>query len=211
MEAPQRVALYARVSTKDKGQNPETQLAALRDHAKNKSYIICGEYVDVGWSGSKERRPKLDQLMNDARRKRFEVLLVWRFDRFARSTRHLITALEEFNKLGLQFISLCESIDTTTAMGKMVFTMIGAVAEMERSLIRERVLAGVARARREGKKLGRPTVIVDREKIASRIAAGESVSSVARSANIARSTVRAIAATAGEKAKESGGEKPLAN
>ena len=109
-----------------------------------------------GWSGAKERRPQLDRLMADAKRKKFDVVLVARFDRFARSTKHLLTALGEFQSLGINFMSHSESIDTSTPVGKMAFIMVGAVAEMERSLIRERVLAGVDRARRQGKKLGRP-------------------------------------------------------
>lgn len=200
-----RVALYARVSTKQHGQNPETQLQPLRQFAAQRDYEIVDEYIDLGWSGGKERRPQLDRMMADARKHRFAVVLVWRFDRFARSTRHLIQALEELNRLGIQFTSFCESIDTSTPMGKMMFTIIGAVAEMERSLIRERVLAGVERAKREGKKLGRPTVLVDKQRIRERLAAGESVSSIARAAGIARSTVRAIG-RGGEKAKVSSGE-----
>lgn len=200
-----RVALYARVSTKQHGQNPETQLQPLRQFAAQRELEIVDEYVDLGWSGGKERRPQLDRMMADARKKRFDAVMVWRFDRFARSTRHLIQALEEFSKLGIHFSSLSESIDTSTAMGKMVFTIIGAVAEMERALIRERVKAGVERAKREGKRLGRPTVLVDREKIRERLAAGESVSSIARSTGIARATVRAIGKT-GEKADESPGK-----
>ena len=112
--------------------------------------------MDLGWSGAKERRPQLDRLMADAKRKKFDVVLVARFDRFARSTKHHLTALGEFQSLGINFMSHSESIDTSTPVGKMAFIMVGAGAEMERSLIRERVLAGVDRARRQGKKLGRP-------------------------------------------------------
>ena len=151
-----RVALYARCSTKDKGQNPDTQLIPLREFARHRQLEIAEEYVDLGWSGAKERRPQLDRLMADAKRKKFDVVLVARFDRFARSTKHLLTALGEFQSLGINFMSHSESIDTSTPVGKMAFIMVGAGAEMERSLIRERVLAGVDRARRQGKKLGRP-------------------------------------------------------
>src|SRR5215510_9000190 len=128
---PQRVGLYARVSTKNAGQDPETQLLALREYAGHRGMTITDEYVDIGISGAKDRRPELDRLMTDARRRRFDVVLVARFDRFARSTKHLVLALEEFNSLGIDFVSLNESVDTSTPMGKMVFTVIGAVAELE--------------------------------------------------------------------------------
>src|SRR5437899_4453729 len=156
-----RLALYARVSTKNNGQDPETQLVALREYAEHRGFVPIGEYVDIGISGSKDRRPELDRLMVDARHRRFDVILVARFDRFARSTRHLVNALEEFQALGMDFVSLSESIDTSTPMGRMVFTVIGAVAELERSLIRERVVMGLNRARKGGTRLGRPRVRVD--------------------------------------------------
>jgi len=151
-----RLALYARVSTKNNGQDPETQLLALRDYATARGFEIYQEYVDVGISGAKEKRPALNQLMDDARKRKFDAVLVARFDRFARSTRHLIQALEEFDALGVDFISLSESVDTSTPMGKMVFTVISAVAELERSLIRERVVMGLHKAKAQGKQLGRP-------------------------------------------------------
>ena len=113
---------------------------ALREYAKARKLEVFSEYTDVGISGSKDSRPALNQLMTDARKRRFDTVLVARFDRFARSTRHLVLALEEFNALGVDFISLSESVDTSTPMGKMVYTVIAAVAELERSLIRERVM-----------------------------------------------------------------------
>ncbi len=137
---PARVAIYARVSTKNNGQDPETQLMALREYVQARGLEVFGEYVDIGISGSKDSRPALNRLMADARKRRFDTVLVARFDRFARSTRHLVLALEEFNALGVDFISLSESVDTSTPMGKMVYTVIAAVAELERSLIRERVV-----------------------------------------------------------------------
>ncbi len=154
-----RVALYARVSTKNHAQDPETQLLALRDYAQARRLEVFGEYLDVGISGGKDSRPALNQLMEDSRRRRFDAVLVARFDRFARSTRHLVRALEEFNALGVDFISLNESIDTSTPMGKMVFTVIAAVAELERSIIRERVIMGLQRAVAQGKQLGRPNKV----------------------------------------------------
>src|SRR5437762_1020664 len=176
----------------ERGQNPETQLLPLREYAVNRGFTIIDEYVDVGISGSKDRRPHLDRMMADARQRRFDLVLVWRFDRFARSVRHLILALEEFDAIRIDFISLNESIDTSTPMGRMVFTILGAVGELERSLIRERVQAGVDRAKRQGKRLGRPTVIVDREKIRQCAAAGHSIKSLAKEWQIARATVRDI-------------------
>ncbi len=130
------IALYARVSTKNNGQDPETQLLALREYASARKLEVFSEYVDVGISGSKDSRPALNRLMADARKRRFDAVLVARFDRFARSTRHLVLALEEFNALGVDFISLSESVDTSTPMGKMVYTLFASVAELERSLIR---------------------------------------------------------------------------
>jgi len=209
-----RVALYARVSTKQHGQDPETQLVPLREHGAYKHYQVTGEYVDLGWSGSKDKRPQLDRLMADARKRKFDVVLVARFDRFARSTRHLLSALEEFRSLQINFVSLNENIDTSTAMGKMVFTMVGAIAEFERELIRERVQAGVDRARKQGKRLGRPSVLVDRQRICDEVARGQSIAKVAKEAGISRSTVRSIIAKyaplpeAGDKALLGGGEIP---
>jgi DNA invertase Pin-like site-specific DNA recombinase len=187
-----RTALYARVSTKQHGQNPETQLLPLRDFVQARGFTIVDEYIDVGISGAKSSRPQLDRMMADARKRKFDAVLVARFDRFARSVKHLVTALEEFNALGVDFISLNESIDTSTPMGKMVFTILGAVAELERSLIRERVQAGVDRAKRQKKQLGRPKVVVDREKIRHCALQGQSVKSIAKQFGIGRATVDRI-------------------
>src|SRR5215469_7659123 len=158
-----RAALYMRISTKNHGQTTDTQALALREYAQHRGFTVIDEYRDEGISGAKDRRPQLDRLMADARKRRFDAVLVARFDRFARSTKHLVMALEEFSSLGINFISLNESIDTSTPMGKMVFTVVAAVAELERSIIRERVVMGLDRAKRQGKRLGRPKVLVDRE------------------------------------------------
>ena len=187
-----RVALYARVSTKNNGQDPETQLLALRDYAKARGFEDVGEYVDIGISGSKEKRPALDRLMKDARRRRFDAVLVARFDRFARSTRHLVLALEEFSALGIDFISLSESIDTSTPMGKMVYTVIAAVAELERELIRERVVMGLQRAKDEGKQLGRPRVAVDADRITLLRTQGHSWVEIARKLGVGKGTVQRV-------------------
>jgi DNA invertase Pin-like site-specific DNA recombinase len=191
-EKLKRAALYLRISTKNHGQTTDTQALALREYAERRGFQIVDEYADEGISGAKDRRPQLDRLMADARKRRFDVVIVARFDRFARSVSHLLRALEEFDQLGVDFVSLSESIDTSTAVGKMIFTVLGAVGELERSIIRERVQAGVDRARRQGKRFGRPAVIVDRERIRHCAAAGQSIKSLAKEWGIARATVRDI-------------------
>jgi DNA invertase Pin-like site-specific DNA recombinase len=159
-----RAAIYARVSTTDKGQSPEMQLRDLHQFAEARGWQVAGEYVD-SVSGGKESRPELNRLMADAHKRLFDVVVVWKFDRFARSVSHLLRALETFKSLGIEFVSYSESIDTSTPYGKMTFTVLGAVAELERSLIAERVRAGLRNAKAKGKKLGRPCVSVDSAKI----------------------------------------------
>jgi DNA invertase Pin-like site-specific DNA recombinase len=153
-----KVAIYTRVSTAD--QNADLQQTELNEYAAFRKWQIAGVYSDV-ISGSKDKRPALDRLMTDAKRGKFDVVAVWRFDRFARSTRFLLESLEMFNGLGIDFVSLRESIDTSTATGKLVFTILGAVAELERSNIRERVVAGQKAAKRRGVRFGRPQVQVN--------------------------------------------------
>ncbi len=185
-----KVALYARVSTKNNGQDPETQLLALRDYAKARKLEVFAEYVDIGISGAKDSRPALNQLMADARKRRFDAVLVARFDRFARSTRHLVLALEEFNALGVDFISLSESVETSTPMGKIVYVVIAAVAELERSVIRERVVMGLQRAKAQGKKLGRPKGSAqDVDKVKKLKSEGLSVRQIAEALQTSKSTV----------------------
>jgi DNA invertase Pin-like site-specific DNA recombinase len=167
-----RCALYARVSTAHNGQDPQVQLRELREYCQRRGWTSAGEYVDVGISGSKEKRPELDKLMADAHRRRFDAVIVWKFDRFARSVSHLLRALETFNALGVAFVSLSESLDTSTPAGRMVFTVLGAVAELERSLIAERVRAGLRNARAKGKRLGRPRKVLDVLRIATLRARG---------------------------------------
>ena len=174
-----RVALYARVSTSDKGQDPEMQLRELREYCQRRGWDISSEYIDAGVSGAKDSRPRLNELILDANRRKFDAVVVWKFDRFARSTSHLLKALETFQILKIEFVSLTEGIDTSTPLGKLVFTILGAVAEMERELIRERIRAGVRNARAKGKKLGRPKVAVDAAAVASLRAAGHSYRAVA--------------------------------
>jgi DNA invertase Pin-like site-specific DNA recombinase len=187
-----KVALYARVSTKNNGQDPETQLVALREYVTARGLNIAEEYVDIGISGAKDRRPELERLMQEARRRRFDAVLVARFDRFARSVRHLVMALDEFNSLCINFISLSESIDTSTPMGKMVFTVIGAVAELERSLIQERVVMGLKRAKTQGKKLGRPEVQVNLKKAQKLRAEGLSYRDIGKELSVSHTKVRQL-------------------
>ena len=194
MSNTKRVALYARVSTN--GQDPETQLVALRDYSKARKLEVFSEYVDVGISGGKDSRPALNRLMDDARKRRFDAVLVARFGRFARSTRHLVLALEEFDALGVDFISLSESIDTSTPMGKMVYTVIAAVAELERSLIRERVVMGLQRAKAQGKRLGRPRGSkANGRKIQKLKGQGLSIRRIASEMNISKSTISRLLKT----------------
>ena len=141
-----KIAIYARVSTNN-GQDPEMQLRELREYGQRRGWEVVNEYVDVGISGTREKRPQLDRLLADAHRRYFDVVVVWRFDRFARSVSHLLRALENFRSLGIEFVSLSEQVDTSTPTGKMIFTVLGAVAELERSLIVERVRAGLRNAR----------------------------------------------------------------
>ena len=169
-----KTALYARVSTLDKGQDPQMLLRELREYCQRRGWTVTGEYVDIGISGSKDSRPELNRLMVGANQRKFDTVVVWRFDRFARSVSHLLRALETFRALGIEFVSYSEAIDTGTPVGKMTFTVLGAVAELERSLIIERVRAGVRNARAKGKRLGRPTVNVDRARIASMRSGGAS-------------------------------------
>jgi DNA invertase Pin-like site-specific DNA recombinase len=154
------------------------QLRELREYVERRGWDIMGDYVDR-ITGTKDSRPELNRLMADAKRRRFDAVLVWKFDRFARSTKHLLTALDEFRALGIDFVSLTEGIDTSTPVGKMTFTILGAVAELERSLIVERVKAGLRNARAKGKRLGRPRVAVDARRIAALRAEGHSWATIA--------------------------------
>jgi len=166
-----RAVLYSRVSTAN-GQDPEMQSREIREYCLRRGWGLVGEYVDIGISGAKERRPQLDRLIADAHKRRFEVVVVWKFDRFARSVSHLLRALETFRALGVEFVSLSEQVDTSTPTGKMIFTVLGAVAELERSLIAERVRAGLRNARAKGKRLGRPVKRVNAAQIAALRAQG---------------------------------------
>ena len=154
-----KAAAYMRVSTAD--QNPDLQRDGITGFAERAGLRVVSWYLDVAVSGRKEGRPQLDALMKTARRREFDCVLVWKFDRFARSTSHLIKALEEFNHLGIRFISVQDQIDTESPMGKAMFTIIGAMAELESDLISERVRAGMEAARSRGKHVGRPETPAD--------------------------------------------------
>jgi DNA invertase Pin-like site-specific DNA recombinase len=193
-----RAGIYARVSTANNGQDPRVQTRELQEYCQRRGWTVAGEYVDVGISGTKEKRPELDRLLADAHRRRFDAVVVWRFDRFARSVSHLLRALENFQALGIDFVSLSEQMDTSTPTGKMVFTVLGAVAELERSLIVERVKAGLRNARAKGVRLGRPKVIGDAAKIAELRAQGLGWIKIARQLGIGVSTAIRIAQEASQ-------------
>jgi len=208
--AAKRIALYARVSTSKcekcgkrqsdhdaldheyRGQDAEVQLRELREYVERRGWQLTEIYTDCV-SGSKNSRPGLDKLMSDGARRRFEVVVVWRFDRFARSVSHLLRALEQFQALGIDFVSLSENVDTSTPTGKMIFTVLGAVAELERSLIVERVKAGLRNARAKGKKLGRPRVDVPESKILSLRASGASWRAIAKETGVGLGTIHRLA------------------
>lgn len=185
-----RVALYARVSTLN-GQDPEMQLREMRDYAARRGLEIVDEYTDHGISGSRESRPHLNRLMADAQHRKFDAVLAWKVDRFGRSLRHLVNALAELGALGVAFISLRDNLDLSTPSGRLMFAVVGAMAEFERSLIQERVRAGLQNARAKGQQLGRPHRIVDRDSILQMKAEGISLRQIAKRLGIGYGTVRA--------------------
>jgi DNA invertase Pin-like site-specific DNA recombinase len=186
-----RAAIYARVSTNGNGQSPEMQLREMRE-PRTAGGAWLGD-VDSGISGAKDRRPELDRLMQEAHKRRFDVVAVWKFDRFARSVTHLLRALDTFRVLGIEFVSLSESLDTATPAGRMVFTVLGAVAELERSLIAERVRAGLRNAKAKGKRLGRPRAVVDASRLASLRSQGLSWAKIAEQLGVGEGTVYRVA------------------
>jgi DNA invertase Pin-like site-specific DNA recombinase len=185
-----RTALYARVSTLQ-GQDPEMQLRELREYAARRGIEVTDEYTDHGVSGSRESRPALNRLMADAKQRKFDAVLVWKVDRFGRSLRHLVNALAELGALGVAFVSLRDNLDLSTPSGRLMFAVIGAMAEFERSLIQERVRAGLRNARAKGQQLGRPHRVVDRDAILRLKAEGVSLRQIATQLGIGYGTVRA--------------------
>jgi DNA invertase Pin-like site-specific DNA recombinase len=184
-----RAALYMRVSSVD--QHPETQLLDLRQMAAQRGYEIVNEFTDR-ISGVKARRPGLDQLMADARRGKFDVVLVWASDRIARSTKHYLEILDELNRLNVEFVSFRENIDTAGPLGRAIVVIIAAIAELERNLIIERVRAGMRRARLEGRHIGRTPLALDYEAIRSDRCRGQSLRQIARCHRISTATVRRV-------------------
>ncbi len=184
-----KAVLYMRVSSLD--QHPETQLLDLRQMAAQRGYEIVHEFTDR-ISGAKARRPGLDQLMYDARRGRFDVVLVWASDRIARSVKHFLEVLDELNRLNIEFISFREQIDTGGPLGRAIVVIIGAIAELERSLIVERVRAGMCRAKLEGQHIGRRPLDLDREAILRDHRLGQSLGQIAREHSISRATVHRV-------------------
>ena len=174
----QQVAIYERVSTE--AQSVEMQDLDLKQYCEQRRFGIYHIYIDHGVSGTRERRPALDQLMADARKRKFDTVLVWRFDRFARSTKHLVTSLEEFQHLGIAFVSFHENVDTNSPVGKVLFTIISAIAELERDIIAERIRGGLRRAKAMGKKIGRPGLQMDTERILELKTQGLSIRAIAK-------------------------------
>ena len=184
-----RAALYARCSTSE--QTVDLQLDALRDYAKAREFEIVEEYVDEGVSGVKAKRPALDRLLADAHRRRFDTVLVWKLDHLGRSLSHLIRLVEQLGSLGVDLVSLGDpGLDTTGPSGRLLFHVMGAVAEFERDLIRERTRAGMAAARRRGKRVGRPRVHVPLAQAKALVSDGMSVSAVALQLGVSRATLQ---------------------
>ena len=186
-----RVAIYARVSTIDRKQDPETQLRQLREYAEGRGFAIVSKYVDHA-SSAKNDRPEYRAMLEAARRQQFDVLLVWRYDRFARSMRELVNALEEFRSLGIDFISYSEGADTTTPQGKLLFGIMASLAEFERSLIAERVKAGMQRAKAQGKHTGRPALPAGKRRQIEELLAQTprpSLGAISRATGVSKQTV----------------------
>jgi DNA invertase Pin-like site-specific DNA recombinase len=187
-----RVAIYARISTSNGSQSTDMQVRELREYAQRREFQIVKEYAD-NVSGSKDSRPALNQLRIDAGQRCFDAVLVWKLDRFARSLKNLVNALADFESLGIAFISLRDNLDLTTPSGRLMFQIIGAMAEFERSLIQERVKAGLRNARAKGKRLGRPRAVVSESKINSLRAAGASWREIAKELKVGIGTVHRVA------------------
>ncbi len=184
-----RVAIYARVSTTDKGQDVGMQLRDLEAYAKARDWTVRDKFVDEGISGSQTKRPALDRLLSACRRRQVDVVLVWRLDRLGRSLKHLIMTLDEFQSLGVAFVSLHEQLDCTTAAGQLLLHLLGAFAEFERAIIRERVKAGLANARHKGTRLGRPRLAIDSLQVKTLQKTGHSIRQIARALHVSPASV----------------------
>jgi putative DNA-invertase from lambdoid prophage Rac len=184
-----KTALYARVSTSDKGLDPEMQLRELREYCERRGWTVSAEYVDVGVSGAKDSRPQLNKLMAEAKQRRFDSILVWKLDRFGRSLKHLVSALGEFEALGVAFVSLRDAFDLTTPAGRLMFNMVASFAEFERDLIRERVKAGIANRRAKGFRVGRKPISIDSAKLQALRSEGRTIREIATTLGCSRSLV----------------------
>ena len=184
-----KAAIYSRVSTSNHGQDVGLQTRELREYCERRGLEIVGEYVDVGVSGSKDSRPELNRLMADAKQRRFDAVCVWKLDRFGRSLRHLVNALADLESLGVSFVSLKDNLDLSTPSGRLMFQIIGAMAEFERSLIQERVKAGLRNAKAKGKRLGRPPTPLDHSAVAALRASGASWRRIAKSLGVGLATL----------------------
>ena len=182
-----KVAIYYRVSTTE--QKPDLQVRELRAYSRKRKFKIQGEYIDAA-SGATRYRPELDRLMEEVRRGQVDVVLVWAFDRFARSTTHLVSTLDEFQVLGVDFVSYTQQIDTTTPAGKLTFTVLAAIAEFEREIIRERVKSGMAAAKARGKHVGRRRISITKQSKAKLMRSqGLSYRKIARELGVSPGTV----------------------
>jgi len=184
-----RAAIYARVSTHN-GQNPEMQLEEVRQYCRRREWTVVREYVDKGVCGAQESRPSLDQLLTDCWKRAVDCVVVYRYDRFARSLRQLVNALEDFRALGIDFVSLHEGVDTSTPNGRLVFGIFASIAEFERELIRDRSRSGLALAKSHGKRLGRPRVVVDRMKVTGLRKEGRSWTEICKTLGISKGTAQ---------------------
>jgi DNA invertase Pin-like site-specific DNA recombinase len=185
-----RVAIYARVSTTNGGQDPALQTRELHEYAERRGWQIVREYVDRGVSGSKDSRPALNELLADVHQRKCDVVLVWKLDRLGRSLRHLVNTLAELEARGVAFVSLRDNLDLSTPSGRLMFNVIGAMAEFERALIQERVRAGLRNARAKGKRLGRPKVAADASQVADLRKAGCSWSEVCKQTGLSKGTAQ---------------------
>lgn len=188
-----KAAIYARVSTLN-NQDPSMQVRELEEYCERRGWEAVRAYIDAGVSGTREKRPALDDLMRDAKQRKFDAVLVWKLDRWGRSLRHLVNSLAELEALGIAFISLKDNLDLTTPSGRLMFQIIGAMAEFERSLIQERVRAGLRNARAKGKRLGRPPLVVDRARMARLRTQGRSIREIATKLGCSHGVVHKILA-----------------
>jgi DNA invertase Pin-like site-specific DNA recombinase len=188
MSDKKRVAIYCRVSTKE--QSAEMQLADLRKFAEQRGWTVTNEFIDTGHSGAKDRRPGLDSLMTVARKRQIDGILVWRFDRFGRSVAHLVNAMAEFNALGVTFTSFQESFDTSSPVGKVMFSVIAAMAEFERQILIERIHGGLRKSKSLGRVPGPRRAVVDLDELRRQAAAGLSCRELGRVFNVSKDTVR---------------------